>query len=419
MTYDDSVIVNTLLRGLIDARASVARQQYRSEAANAVYMQRFERLLIEAQGGRGLAGYDPLIALPGAEEVQPLPRGEANWLDADTRAWLSEFGAGNNTQALMVWHDGDVVFEDYFKDKQAGDLVVSRSLSKPVSVVAVGRAMEEGFIKSLDEPAATYLTEWQGTDMAAITIRHLLQMRSGLAPQGNSMEPDDVMNRAYLHPYHIEVILAEYPLVTEPGSRYDYSNANAELIAPIIERATGRRYDQWVAEAVLKPLGAAGGDMWINRDGGTPHSGCCGLFPAETYLKLAVLYDADGIWNGERLLPEGFVDEVRAPTKYNPHAAMGMYVAGPYVEGRGAANPDFPYGKTKHGEVYLDEDLYLFDGNSNQVVYVVPRHDLIVLRVGTRPPKDSPWDNTTLPNYLLRVLSEATGAELVPQRASP
>lgn len=414
-TYDDSVIVNALLRGLMDARAQRAREEYGSGDADHVYQQRFQRLLREAQNGRGLAGYDPLITLPGPDEVEPLPRGTAPWLNADTRAWLTNLGAGSNTEALMVWYDGQVVFEDYFGGKEAGDLVVSRSLSKPVSVVAVGRAIAEGFIESLDDPASRYLTEWQDTDKAGITIRHLLQMRSGLAPQGNSMQPDDVMNRAYLHPYHIEVILAEYPLVNEPGTRYDYSNANGELIAPIIERATGRRYEDWLGEAVLKPLGAAGGEIWVNRIGGTPHSGCCALLPAESYLKLAVLYHADGIWNGERLLPEGFVDQIRTPTEYNPHTGMGLYVAGPYVESRGAANPDVSFGRTRHGEPYLDKDLYLFDGNSNQVVYIVPRHDLVALRVGSRPPRENPWDNTTLPNRLLRVLSENTGAELIPQ----
>ena len=81
----------------------------------------------------------------------------------------------------------------------------------------------------------------------------------------------------------------------------------------------------------------------------------------------------------------------------------------------GAANPDFNFGKTLHSEPYLDQDLYLFDGNGNQVVYVVPRHRLIALRVGARPPSEQPWDNSMLPNTLLRALEKNAGAELVPQ----
>jgi CubicO group peptidase (beta-lactamase class C family) len=415
MTYDDSIIVNILLRALIDGDSNSNRQDYAKDASNAVYIQRFEQLLRDAKDGKGLSGYDPLAELRGADEIIKLPREKATWLNTEARDWLSELGASSNSKALMILHKGRVVFEDYFKQTDPTTLVVSRSLSKPLSVIAMGRAIKEGFIKDLDEPASLYLKEWRGTDKAGITLRHLLQMRSGLAPQAFAPVPNDVMNRAYLHPYHIEVILHEYPLVTQPGTRYDYSNANSEIIAPIIERATGRRYEEWLTEAVLAPLGAAGGDIWVNRIGGTAHSGCCARLPAETYLRLALLNLQDGVWQGERLLPEGYVEAIITPTVSNPHAGMGTYVAGPYVESRGAANPEFNYGKTKHGEVYLDRDLYLFDGNANQVIYIIPRHDLLILRVGVAPPKDKPWDNSLLPNRILRELSEATGVKLEPQ----
>jgi CubicO group peptidase (beta-lactamase class C family) len=415
MTYDDSIIVNTLLRGRIDGDANSNREDYAKEASNAVYIHRFEQLLRDAKEGTGLSGYDPLAQLRGADEIIKLPRQKATWLNAEARDWLSELGVESNSKALMIWHKGQVVFEDYFKETDPTTLVVSRSLSKPLSVIAMGRAIEEGFIKDLDEPASLYLKEWRGTDKAGITLRHLLQMRSGLAPQAFAPVPSDVMNRAYLHPYHIEVILYEYPLVTQPGTRYDYSNANSEIIAPIIERATGRRYEEWLTEAVLTPLGAAGGDIWVNRIGGTAHSGCCARLPAETYLRLALLTLQDGVWQGQRLLPEGYVQDIITPTVSNPHAGMGIYVAGPYVESRGAANPQLNVGKTNHGEVYLDRDLYLFDGNANQVIYIIPRHDLLILRVGVAPPKDKPWDNSLLPNRILRELSEATGVKLEPQ----
>ena len=315
---------------------------YNSAAAEALYMQRFEDLRRRSQSGRAIATYDPLIPLPGVADAGPLPRTDAAWATPALTAWLDDLALRSNTQALMIWHDGAVAYENYPGERGPGDLVVSRSLSKPLSVIAVGRAIEEGYIDSLDDAAARYLTEWQGTDKAAITLRQLLQMRSGLAPQGASLDPNDVMNRAYLHPYHTDVILAEYPLVNEPGSRYDYSNANAALIAPIIQRATGRPYETWVSEEVLAPLGAAGGDIWVNRLGGEAHSGCCARLPPETYLRLALLVLRDGRWDGENLLPVGYTEQMRTATPYNPHAAMGGYVAGPYIEGRGAANPDFP-----------------------------------------------------------------------------
>ncbi len=416
-TYDDSIIINRLLRGLITSEADAASVAYKTDESRELYTQRFQRLLEEAGNGGGLAGYDPLVELEGSAEhrffeVQP---GKAAWLDDATKSTLTEYAKASNTAALLVWHDGVLVMADYSGASAASTPLVSRSLSKPLSVVAVGRAIELGYIDSLDQPASDFLHEWRGTDRSEISLRQLLQMRSGLKPQTWAMDPDDIMNRAYLHPYHTEIIINEYPLVTEPGSRYDYSNANGEIIAPILQRATGRNYESWLSEAVLKPLGSPGGSIWVDRLGGTAHSGCCALLPAEAWLRLSMLLLNDGVWQQERLLPEGYVQSMTTATRQNPHAAMGVYVAGDYIKRRGAANPDVGFGKNYHSEPYLDKDLYLFDGNGSQVSYHIPRHKLIVMRLGDAPAKDFTWDNAFLPNTILRALAKNGGAQLEAQ----
>ena len=416
--YDDSVIPNLLLRGLLEARAREAARAHAENQGETIYRERLQRLLQESRGGTGLAGYDPLASLPGdpGHQFLPVAPDAAPWLDEAARSELRERMAAANSSALYIWHRGRLALAEHFGGANRKDLLVSRSLAKPLSVLAVARGMQLGFIDSLDQPIGDFLLEWRGTERGAISLRQLLQMRSGLAPQVFSADAGHVMNRAYLHPYHIQAILKDYPLVAESGSRYDYSNANSELIAPVMERATGRSYQDWLGEAVLKPLGAAGGSIWLNRPGGIAHSGCCALLPGETYLRLAILLMQDGVWNGRRLLPEGFVAAMTEPTAQNPHAGMGVYVAGAFVERRGAANPDIEFGKTWHSEPYLDKDLYLFDGNGHQVSYQIPRHQLIVMRLGTAPPQGAPWDNAYLPNFLLRRL-QAAGAVLEPQAA--
>lgn len=416
--YDDAAIVNELIGGLQSAEQNAAREAYRSDDVAELYQQRFDRLMRESGAGGGLAGYDPLAPVTGATDHQPLKVNPtaANWLDENTRSTLKEYLAPRNTQAFMVWHAGKVVMAEYFGGNDAESLVVSRSLSKPMSVIAVGRALKLGYLESLDQPVADFIDEWQGTDKDAITIRQLLQMRSGLEPQRPSLDRDDIMNTAYLHPYHAELIISDYPLVTKPGTRYDYANANGEMVAPLIERATGQRYEDWIGREVLSPIGAAGGSIWLNRPEGTAHAGCCALLPAETWLRMSILLMNEGVGpSGEMLLPAGYVQAMTSATPQNVHAAMGVYVAGQYVENRGAANPDVPFGKNYHSEPYLDKDLFLFDGNGHQVSFHVPRHDLIVLRVGKAPPKENQWDNAFLPNTVLRALARNTGADLVVQ----
>lgn len=371
----------------------------------AQFLERFASLR-DRTSRTGLPAYDPLQSVPGDTDWRPLPKRPAGERQVAGSALdeATAYAAANRSSALMVWVDGALELEEYFGDTSADTLIVGKSLAKPLGVIAIGRAIEQGFIESLDQAVADFIAPWRGTPKAAITVRQLVGNRSGLLPQGAVSDPDSVMTRAYLHPAHDEVIIHEYPLVDEPGSRYEYSNANSELVAPLIERATGTPYDVWLSREVLEPLGAKGGEIWINRPDGTPHSGCCVLLPAETYLRLGLLLLHDGVWDGRRLLPAGYVNEMRQSTEENPHAGLGVYLGTPYVERRGPLNPDRDIGRILHTEPYLADDLFLFDGNSNQVVYMIPSRRSVILRTGAWPPKEPEWDNSRLANTVLRGL---------------
>ena len=371
----------------------------------ALYLERFNALF-DRTSRTGLDAYDPLKRVPGAGPWRPLPvrAVEDRQVDDSALRQAAAYAGRNNSSAFIVWVDGAIESQHYSADFQPDSLIVGKSLAKPLGVIAVGRAIEKGFIESLSQPASDFITEWRGTPKADITIEDLLGMQSGLLPQAIARSPDDILNRAYLHPAHDEVIINDYPLVDPPGERYEYSNANSEMVSPIIKRSTGVAYEDWVASEVLVPLGAPGGEIWMNREGGVAHSGCCILLPAEAYLRLAILLLRDGVWDGRRLLPEGYVAAMRRPRSGNVNAGLGLYLGTPYRERRGAMNPETTMGATLHSEPYAASDLFLFDGNSNQVVYIVPSRQTIVLRLGAWPPKEPAWDNAVLPNTILRGL---------------
>ncbi len=383
-----------------------------STAAVAVTDDVFTARVNEMIAGRGeFKSYEPREAVPGAATTT-LPRAPRPTIAADALKTARDYAARNNSSAYIVWRNGKIEDEAYFGKTTATTPIVSKSLAKPITALAIGRAIMLGKIKSLDQPVADFITEWQGKPQAAMKVRHLLDMRTGLLAQGFDTKPDNVWNRAYLDPDHGGYIVEKYPLTDAPGTIYEYSNATSELVALVVERATGRRYAEFIGTEILKPIGAPGGEVWVNRPGGLAHAGCCTMLPAQSWLRMAILIMQGGKWNGRALLPAGYVASMKTGTAQNPYYGLGLWLAGPYVERRGFANPARPVPKTLHSEPYLARDLVLFDGNSNQSVYIVPSAKLIVLRTGDTPPKTPEWDNSVLPNTLLRGIGYQGAAQV-------
>jgi len=394
---DVSIAVNS------DTSAQAHESGY-SDEDEAEHLRRFEALVASFSSGVGLISYDPTVRVEGKPDAG-FDRTETPTITQEARQAAIEYAAENNSSALIIWRNGAIESETYFGDTTPETLLNSRSFAKPLTAIVVGRALQLGAIASLDQPVADFVKEWRDDPVKSnVTVRHLLDMRTGFLPQAAAFDPQHILNRAYLHPRHDEVIINDYPFVSEPGMRYDYSNATSEMIAPLIEAATGREYEEFLSTEVLSKIGASGGEIWINREGGMAHSGCCVLLPARDWLRLSVLLLQNGIWEGEHLLPSQFIDAMREGTSQNPYYGLGVWLAGEYTPERGIANPDRGEYTTLHSEPYEASDLFLWDGNGNQVSYIVPSEDVVILRMGKSPPNGTRWDNAKLPNLILRGL---------------
>ena len=269
------------LAGLALLSSGVAALAQQDDAS--VYRERFERFM------RNPAQFDyaPLEAVAGARHFRPISpvRAGRGAIDPAALEAATAYAAADRSTAFIVWRDGRLEAERYFGETRANTLLPSKSLSKPLTAIAVGRAIALGHIRSLDQPVADFITEWRGTDKAAMRIRHLLDMRSGLLDQGFSPDPEHPWNQAYLGLDHGQYIVDHYPLTHPPGTRFGYANAPSELVALVIERATGRRYADFIGREVLAAIGGRGGQIWIDRPGGLAHSGCCLMLPAQDWLR--------------------------------------------------------------------------------------------------------------------------------------
>ena len=368
------------------------------------YTQTYEERLALFFANPGNYPYSPMEPVRGSAAFAPLPPASARGgeISASALQAASAYAAASKATAFMVWHEGRIVSRAFGTGVHADTPLVSKSLSKPLSAIVIGRALELGFISSLDQKIGTILPELAGQPKGEILVRHLLDMRSGLLDQNFDTDPASHWNQAYLSLDHGAYIMEHYPLIDAPGTRYAYSNAVGDFVALVVERATGQRWADFVGQEVLAPIGAVGGEIWVNRPGGLAHSGCCMTMPAESYLRLGILLAEDGVWNGERLLPAGFVAEMATGTPQNPNYGLGLWLGEPYREYRGFGAPGAPGPQIYQSEPFLDSALFLFDGNGSQTVHVSPANGLVVLRMGPTPPASLNWDNAYLANTLIR-----------------
>ena len=379
--------------------------------ANRDYMDRYMRMAVSQFRGESQKAdwYEPVDPVPGAP-FAPLPVAASPSVAPEYLGQAVAYAEEVRSEGLIVWQGGAIQKAAYFGGHQPEDLIASKSMAKMVVGIVIGRAIAQGHIASLDQPVSDFITEWRGTDRESPTIRHFLQNSSGISRfKYNDFAPWSLTMREYLSSHHERILIDETRLDYEPGTEYDYSMITSDVLAIVVERATGMRYADYVGEHLLKPIGAAGGTVYVNRPGGLAHAGCCLMLPAESFVRLGILMARDGVWEGERILPEGWVAETVTPSPANPHWGLHMWIGRPCVE----RLRWFPERSQKvgvlHSECYLADDLFLFDGSGNQAMWIVPSRDLVVLRFGPpptrRPGMKGEFDNSRLPNTIIRGLN--------------
>jgi CubicO group peptidase (beta-lactamase class C family) len=379
------------------------------------YMNRYFRMAgaMAASQAQKAEWYEPVDAVPGAPDSPiPMAAPTAPTIDEAALKKAKDYALAMNSDGIIVWHNGAIQSADYFNGFDRTRLLASKSMAKMIVGVVIGRAIAEGHIKSVDQPMSDFITEWKGTPKETPTIRNFLHNSSGLSRfEYNDFKPWSQAMREYLSPYHEKILIDETTYDYEPGSEYDYSMITSDMLAIIIERATGQRYADYVSTALIKPIGAQGGSVYINRPGGLAHSGCCMNLPAESFLRLGQLLMQDGVWEGKRLLPEGWVAETLKPSPAHPNWGLHMWIGDPHAtRKRWFAERSQPIG-VLHSEPYAARDLFLFDGSGHQVLYIVPSLKLMVLRFGPAPKAKigtkGEWDNSFLPNTIIRGLKSA------------
>jgi CubicO group peptidase (beta-lactamase class C family) len=328
----------------------------------------------------------------------PLPAGtDGAALDAALReAFPGPHPMLGETRALLAVQGGRLVFERYGDGYGATTRLVSWSMAKSITQALVGVAVQQGRLLP-DQPMGN--PRWGEDDpRAAITWRRWLQMTDGLR-YTEIDAPSTTRNDAARMLFgptarDVNAFAARLPVIAEPGVRWNYSTAGYMLIADALGRRVApgvtdpdqRRaaMARWMRESLFAPIGMTSATPEFD-DSGAFLGGSLVYASARDYARFGYLYLRDGLWDGRRILPPGWVDFARSPA---PGMPSDIYGAGFWLtptEGTGR-----PYrALIADGDPF---DAFSAQGHEGQVILIVPSRDLVIVRLGRFDDTREQWD---------------------------
>jgi len=285
-----------------------------------------------------------------------------------------------NTRALVVVHRGRIVAERYAPGFDAAMPLIGWSMTKAALNALVGLRVKDGNLAVTDR---ALLPEWrdEGDKRGGISLDDLLRMSSGLAFDESYGDPlADVTQMLFVAGDKARFAAAK-PLLHRPGTNWHYSSGTSVIIARILRAsfAAERDYLHHPSERLFALLGMR--SAVIEPDAaGTLVASSLMYASARDFARLGLLFLQDGVWQGERLLPEGWVAYSLMPTKNAPDGSYGAHMWLKLPESDGFGEPPMP------------EDAYYFLGHEEQIVANIPSRDLVVVRLGLTQ-KGGDWDH--------------------------
>ncbi len=275
----------------------------------------------------------------------------------------------NNSVAFLIIRNDSILFEKYYQGYEESSTVASFSAAKSYTSALVGAALADGLIKSVDEKIITYLPELKSKkDFDKITIKHLLQMTSGIKANESYYNPFGQAAHIY-YGRNLRSYIKRLKVDYEPGTKFAYRSINTQLLGLIVERASGKQLTTYLNERLWSKLQPEYEASWSidRKKDGLEKAFCCLNAKARDFAKFGRLYLKKGNWNGEQVLPAQWIEESTTPEK----------------SAGGASYYKYQWWMTRRG--------YEANGLHGQYIFVCPEKNLIVVRLGKRE-GDISWE---------------------------
>ncbi|MEU8804229.1 serine hydrolase domain-containing protein [Spirillospora sp. NPDC048819] len=299
------------------------------------------------------AGFDPLVPSSDPVELREAyrPLSVTYTFEGQERT-LDDYLARTGTQGFVVLDGSDIVFERYVASGE-DSLFQSWSMAKSFTSAAVGIALGEGFIDSIDDPVTRYVPELAGSGFDGVSLRDLLRMSSGI-------DWDETSDVPFVHVaaslgYPLTELAKQQKRGWEPGTRFEYTSMNTFVLAWAVAKATGVPYHAYVQKKIWEPAGMASKAYLGNDSNGNSMGYCCYYATDRDFARFGLLYLNGGKANGRQVVPDSWVTRSTRPSA-------------PFNQGYGL-------------QWWLGEDGdFSANGLGGQLIWVSPRYDVVIVK---------------------------------------
>ena len=219
-----------------------------------------------------------------------------------------QFFTETDTTSFIIIKDDKIIYEKYFNDSCRECINTSFSVAKSFVSFLIGKAIEDGYIESIEEPITNYIPELSNKGFEEISIEHLLEMSSGIRyNEGRLLFGDDA--KTYYSPNLRRLALEETKLVDRPGEKFLYNNYHPLLLGIILERSTQKTISEYLQETLWIPVGMEYSATWSidSRKHGFEKMESGINARAIDFARFGKLYLNEGNWNGEQIISSQWV----------------------------------------------------------------------------------------------------------------
>jgi len=294
-----------------------------------------------------------------------IPYGEEDWM-------LDKFLESSDTIAFLVLKDGTMRYEKYFQGHTQNSISQAFSASKSITSILIGSAIDDGYIKSVDQVITDFVPELAAAGFDQVPIKDLLYMRSGMAYVENDI-PFGIHVK-FNYTSHLENAILDLEMRKEYTKEFIYKTGDNALLGLILDRALGdKTITEYTRERLWTPLGMENDGVWtLDHEGdGLEKTWCCLAASARDFAKLGQLYLNRGLWNGQQIISEDWVEQSTTFGAFDsstwPQRFVDMGLEG--------------YGY-QWWLISEETGKFFAWGKDGQFIYVNPTSDVVIVRLG-------------------------------------